>query len=197
MTVPTTSHRRHAAMASALSLPLMLLAALPATAHDGEHDDHTDGGHATYGAEVRDVPRPALRELVRLKGSLARYRSPERAVAEGYLPSAECAASPDGGMGHHYVNPSLMGAVDPARPPVLVYVPGRTGLTLGAVEWFVPDSDQDPGTDGDRPDLLGVPFDGPMPGHEPGMPVHYDLHVWLFEHNPAGLLAPFNPNVRC
>lgn len=44
---------------------------------------------------------------------------------------------------------------------------------------------------------MGLPFDGPMPGHETGMPVHYDLHVWLFRHNPDGLLAPFNPAVSC
>ena len=34
-----------------------------------------------------------------------------------------------------------------------------------------------------------MPFDSPMLGHEPGMPVHYDLHVWLYRHNPAGLFA--------
>jgi hypothetical protein len=26
---------------------------------------------------------------------------------------------------------------------------------------------------------------------------HYDLHVWLWKHNPAGLFAPTNPNVKC
>ena len=78
-----------------------------------------------------------------------------------------------------------------------MYVPSGDRLTLGAAEWFAVDGDQDPSTDGDRPSLLGIPFDGPMPGHEPGMPVHYDLHVWLFEHNPAGLTAPFNPAISC
>ena len=179
-----------ASLTAALTLPLVALAVPSATAHD-------DRGSHTYGAGVRHVPRPALRELMQLKGSLARYRSPEAAVADGYLPSTECSASPAGGMGYHYVKPSLMGPVDPGRPPILVYVPGASGLTLGAVEWFVPDADQDLSTTGDRPDLLGVPFDGPMPGHEPGMPVHYDLHVWLFQHNPDGLLTAFNPTVHC
>ena len=45
--------------------------------------------------------------------------------------------------------------------------------------------------------LFGVPFDGPMLGHEPGMPKHYDLHVWLYERNPAGLFAAWNPRVHC
>jgi hypothetical protein len=51
--------------------------------------------------------------------------------------------------------------------------------------------------DDDRPSVLGVPFDGPMPAHEPGQPIHYDLHMWLWVNNPAGLFAPWNPKVTC
>jgi hypothetical protein len=29
------------------------------------------------------------------------------------------------------------------------------------------------------------------------MPVHYDLHVWLWQDNPAGMFALFNPTVTC
>jgi hypothetical protein len=29
------------------------------------------------------------------------------------------------------------------------------------------------------------------------MPVHYDLHVWLYADNPSGLFAPFNPSLSC
>jgi hypothetical protein len=36
-----------------------------------------------------------------------------------------------------------------------------------------------------------------MPGHEPGMPVHYDLHAWVYLDNPLGELAVWNPNVTC
>ena len=32
-----------------------------------------------------------------------------------------------------------------------------------------------------------------MLGHEPGMPIHYDLHVWIWQHNPVGMLDMFNP----
>lgn len=48
-----------------------------------------------------------------------------------------------------------------------------------------------------HPALFGVPFDGPMPGHEEGMPEHYDLHAWAWRANPNGVFAPFNPNVGC
>lgn len=42
---------------------------------------------------------------------------------------------------------------------------------LVASEWIVVDKDQDLATDDDRPSLFGVPFNGPMRGHEPGMPI--------------------------
>ena len=29
------------------------------------------------------------------------------------------------------------------------------------------------------------------------IPSFYALHVWLWKSNPAGLFAPFNPNVSC
>ena len=59
------------------------------------------------------------------------------------------------------------------------------------------DADQNLATDGDRPSIFGVPFDGPMPGHNPTMPIHYDLHVWFWEDNPLGEFVPFNPAVSC
>ena len=90
-------------------------------------------------------------------------------------------------------HPALAGdtVVDRTMPEILVYVPGDDGVKPGAVEWFVADAGQDLDTDGDRPTLFDrLPFDGPMRRHEPGMPVHDDLHVWLDDHNPAGQLAP-------
>ena len=42
-----------------------------------------------------------------------------------------------------------------------------------------------------------VPFCGPMPGHGTDMPEHYDLHVWLYEVNPSGMYAAWNPAVTC
>ncbi len=103
-------------------------------------------------------------------------------------------------MGFHYVNPALVvdPALDPTRPEVLLYesLPGGK-LRLVAVEWFAVDPDQDVTTDDGRPSLFGVPFDGPMLGHEPGMPVHFDLHAWIWKHNPAGTFSAWNSEVRC
>jgi hypothetical protein len=70
-------------------------------------------------------------------------------------------------------------------------------MRLVGVEWFVAEGDQDLSTDDDRPSLFGHAFDGTMPGHEPGMPVHYDLHAYLWRHNPAGTFAAWNLNLHC
>ena len=36
-----------------------------------------------------------------------------------------------------------------------------------------------------------------MLGHSATMPIHYDLHVWLYRQNPAGIFARWNPRVSC
>ena len=141
------------------------------------------------------------RQSKQIKNATKLYRNPAAAVAAGFIPTNEYAELPGvGGMGVHYVNPANLfdGVIDPVKPDILVYVPTKIGgRRLGAVEYFSRDADQDPTTDSDRPSLFGVPFDGPMPGHEPGMPVHYDLNVWLYAKNPAGQLAAWNPRVSC
>jgi hypothetical protein len=43
----------------------------------------------------------------------------------------------------------------------------------------------------------GKTFDGPMQGHSPIQPWHYDLHVWLSVTNPSGIFAPYNPAIHC
>jgi hypothetical protein len=136
-----------------------------------------------------------------VKAVTAHYNSVAQAIADGYSGVGEpCVASPLGTMGYHYANAALMAddALDPARPEILVYAPKPNGtLELVAIEYWKRDADGSLMTSGDRPSLFGQPFDGPMPGHNPTMPVHYDLHVWLYEDNPSGRFAQFNPAVSC
>ena len=157
-------------------------------------------GIVDAGEPVRD-DRLTSSERRTVHQATKQFRDLDAALDAGYVPAGECAAHPElGGMGYHYLHPGLAAdtVVDPTMPEILVYVPGGKGLKLAAVEWFVADADQDLGTVDDRPTLFDrLPFDGPMRGHDPGMPVHYDLHVWLYDHNPAGQLAPFNPTVSC
>lgn len=136
-----------------------------------------------------------------VRRATARYHQVSVALADGYLATDQCVELPGvGGMGMHYVSPARLsdGVLDATRPEVLLYAPNGAGEPqLVAVEYFQPDADQNLGTDGDRPSLLGHAFDGPMPGHSPDMPIHYDLHVWVWAHNPAGMFESWNPVISC
>lgn len=154
------------------------------------------------------TPAGIARQLAAAKSALDEYQSVDAAKADGYQPASPCEFFPDGagnassdqgGMGVHFVNGAIMaaGKIDPKRPPILVYQPVNGGFQLVAAEYSKPDADQDLSTDGDRPSLFGRAFDGPMLGHAPGMPKHYDLHVWLWKRNPSGMFAPWNPDVTC
>ena len=153
---------------------------------------------ATAIATAGDGALPA--ELQDVRAASARYHSVEQATRDGYVQASPCESSPAGAMGQHWVNFALMAdpAIDPLRPEVLLYLPDANGnLKLVAVEYLKFDADGSLLTDDDRPFFFGQPFDGPMPGHNPGMPVHYDLHVWVAEHNPNGVYAQWNPALRC
>lgn len=138
-------------------------------------------------------------QLQAVRASVARYHSVDQAIAAGYFAASPCEQSPAGAMGIHFVNPGLFGpGLDPATPEVLLYVPNAAGnLKLVGVEYFQVDADQNLTTDSDRPSIFGRNFDGPMLGHNPQMPIHYDLHVWVAEKNPAGVFAQWNPAISC
>ncbi|MEV4277604.1 hypothetical protein [Actinoplanes xinjiangensis] len=151
-----------------------------------------------------DPPTPAKLSPAQRKvliDATRRFKDVDVALAAGYLPTDLCVP----GMGWHYVHPGLAAdaAIDPVRPEVLLYVPGpHDSIRLVGIEYFHADADGDLKTTTDRPTLFGHPFDGPMTGHEvpagaPPMPVHYDLHVWLYLTNPAGQLATLNKRIIC
>jgi hypothetical protein len=160
-----------------------------------------ESGATSAGPDSEALP-PETRDLLKqVRRATRAFHDVKAAAAAGYGPASPCEQDPKyGGMGYHWANPELIadGVLDPLRPEVLVYQPTPRGkLSLGAVEYFQVDADQDLATDDDRPWLFGLPFDGPMLGHNPEMPIHYDLHVWLYRHNPAGMFAMWNPTVRC
>jgi hypothetical protein len=129
-----------------------------------------------------------------------RYHSLAQAASDGFAATDECVAEPGlGGMGFHYVNGARIDTtLDVNRPEAVLYAPAQNGeRRLVAVEYLVVDADQDLSTDSDRPSLFGHAFDGPMPGHFPGMPIHYDLHVWAWFDNPNGAYSAWNPSVSC
>lgn len=117
------------------------------------------------------------------------------AIDEGFVESPACVPA----AGIHYVNADRGDErLELGRPEVLLYAPTLDGgRRLVGAEWMVNDDDQDLTTDHDRPRLFGHDFDGPMLGHGPGQPIHYDLHAWAWVNNPLGGFAQKNPRVLC
>jgi hypothetical protein len=141
------------------------------------------------------------------RAALAQYRDPMVAVQNGYFSTVACMDYPVGGalgdhkfapgaMGVHFLNAGLVGApLDPAKPQVLIYEPAGDSLRLVAAEWFVPVQ-----VAKDQPHIFGQALEGPMHGHPPLMSPdlhHWDLHVWLWKDNPAGMFSPTNAAVHC
>jgi len=141
-------------------------------------------------------------ELASVRQATFPYQDVANAVADGFVPTMGCVMNEDGtaAMGIHYIN--FARAMDPAinmlEPEALLYAPTEDGLRLVGVEYFlaVGPTDFIPPDVLPAPVLFGQTFDGPMFGHEPGMPSHYDLHVWLWQANPLHV-CPFKPNVSC
>lgn len=144
-------------------------------------------------------PEAIRKQLETAQRVTDRFENVSAASAAGYVQGSPCESSPQGGMGFHYVNPAAVQdpKLDPLKPEVLLYEQRTGGLQLIGVEYMKVDGDQQLATDGDRPALYGRAFDGPMLGHSPGMPIHYDLHVWLQKRNPSGMFAQWNPEVSC
>jgi len=53
--------------------------------------------------------------------------------------------------------------------------------------------------DPNGPAMFGVQFHGPMAGHgAPGqMPVHHELHAWVWRHSPEGMFEAHNSRITC
>jgi len=147
-------------------------------------------------------------ELVKAKGGLEKYQDPVVAVHDGYLSTLGCIEYPlgskegqmqyqPGGMGVHFINMGYIGPqLDPAKPQVLIYEPVGDRLKLVAAEWFVPVD----AAGGKVPTIFGKELQGPMAGHPPLLPEelhHFDLHVWLWKDNPAGVYSPTNAAIKC
>ena len=142
--------------------------------------------------------------LAAVRQATGKYHDVTHAIADGYADPATLAAAclevPGvGTMGIHAANMGLLmdQDVDPLKPEVLLYVPKKGGgFRLVGIEYLVPLM---PGQDAlpVPPSVFGQTFEGPMDGHEPGMPRHYDKHVWIWSPNPDGMFAQFNPRLTC
>ena len=104
-----------------------------------------------------------------------------------------------GGMGVHWANSALVSdpAILPNQPEAMVYAPDRDGtLRLAAVEYVVVKSAWD-ATHSAPPMLFGHTFNLTDAPNRFGLPAFYSLHVWAWQHNPAGTFEMWNPRVHC
>lgn len=166
-------------------------------------------------AVPRTQPDQSLQQLAR---QLEPFKSVAYAESQGYRQASGCETHPTlGAMGHHYVNPSLLGLTAPVNgrvngtgtytgtnpPPILLYVPdGQGGLKLAGIEMLVfaeawhAEHKQPPKYRGREYNYMADNPNTPQDEAHQFMP-HYDLHIWLFEHNPSGLYAQWNPALSC
>jgi len=147
-------------------------------------------------------------DIAAVRAATTQFESVAAAEAAGYgrlvdAAGIACIDSSAGGMGIHYVNVGLVRdpTLDPTTPEVLVYQPDEHGeLTLVAVEYVVFEADW---PEEDPPALFGQELER-MPGageSEPqnryGLPAFYELHAWVWKHNPSGMFEDWNPKVSC
>ncbi|MGD8279348.1 MAG: hypothetical protein PVH00_15025 [Gemmatimonadota bacterium] len=144
--------------------------------------------------------------LAMLRQRTAAWHNADAVVEAGYTTQLGCIdervvqgvnADIARGMGYHPANLDLLfdDAVDLMSPETLVLVPrpGGNGFRLAAFDYFVPASAAWPSPgDGGAPPVLpeiGIPFTWSA--------VHggWMFHIWLWENNPDGMFANWNPNV--
>lgn len=132
-------------------------------------------------------------ELGHLRSATARYHKFEDAYDAGYsVPLTACMADAAlGGMGFHYGKASAIDAtVNALEPEVLLYEPQKNGkYRLVGVEFIVPYTLRP--RSGPAPTAFGQTFK-----QNDGFQL-WALHAWIWEHNPAGMFADWNPNVNC
>jgi len=152
-------------------------------------------------AIARDDDGGAIR-AVRHATAPFRHLANARTAGYGLLKDAAgiaCIDNPAGGMGVHYVNGGLVGddAVNALTPEALVYEPQANGrMRLVAVEYVVFQAKWD-ASHSSPPSLFGHTFEAVGATNRYGIPPFYELHAWIWKHNPAGMFADWNPRVTC
>jgi len=139
-------------------------------------------------------------QLAQLRQVTARFHSIDAAKDAGYSTQiTPCWAHHSaGGMGYHYGNTNLFDAtVDLLQPETVIYEPQAGGhMRLVGMEYIVPlaaweGAGHDLKNPTDVPQLLGQNFT-----RHSFLPI-FKLHIWLWQDNPSGTFADWNPKVSC
>jgi hypothetical protein len=138
--------------------------------------------------------------LAALRQVTAHFHQLEAAKQAGYSTQiTPCWAHHSaGGMGYHYGNTNLFDAtVNLLEPEVVIYEPMSGGhVKFVGMEYIVPldawaAAGHDLNNPNDVPQLLGQNYT-----RHSFLPI-FKLHIWLWENNPSGTFADWNPKVSC
>ena len=116
------------------------------------------------------------------------------------LQNITCIDNPAGGMGIHFVNGGRVGdaVLNASQPEAVIYEPQKNGrLRLVALEYVVLKSVWEDAGNSEPPSLYGHEFEFVAEGNRYGLPDFYELHAWIWKHNPSGMHDDWNPNVSC
>ena len=144
-------------------------------------------------ASYQRTTASVAQDLATLRRVTAPFHRFETAVAAGWAaPITPCMSDPNaGGMGVHYGNVGLIdGSVQVDQPELLLYEPEKNGrMRLVAVEYIIPYTFR--ARSAEPPVLFGQEF------KQNDTFQLWGLHAWVWEENPSGMFASWNPRVTC
>ena len=155
-------------------------------------------------AFAEDVPQA---QIDAMRAALSKYEDPYVAVRDLYLSTVGCVHYdgtkmeghmdyPKGAMGIHFVNLTIQGPLDPAKPNVLIYEPWAKASS----SWWRPNGWCPRRWPRSARCFSASPSRARWKATSRSIPQgfhHYDLHAWLFKDNPNGMFSPTNPTVSC
>ena len=148
------------------------------------------------GSSFAQNVEPTLEQLQDIRLALSFYEDVESAKASGYEQFMDCMSNTQGAQGIHFLNGALVDTeFEVLRPELLMYEPRADGsLRLIAAEYVVFQKAWHEAGNKAAPTLLGREFylnttllDEPF----------YGLHAWVWQYNPLGFFANWNPLVSC
>jgi hypothetical protein len=147
----------------------------------------------TQTSAIRESDADVNKDLATLRQVTASFHQFDNATAAGWAAKITgCMVDPTlGGMGFHYGNPALIdGTARVDQPELLLYEPEKNGnLRLVAVEYIIPYTFHT--RESAPPVLFGKEF------KQNDVFQLWGLHAWVWENNPSGMFANWNPDVNC
>ena len=160
---------------------------------DAGSDTVAEPDRLTPDSPARAAVSPDMqRGLATFREATAAYHDVAAARADGFVQILPCLENPDGdgGIGIPFARLDRFDArIDLSEPEILFYEPQENGrLRLIGGEPVVPITAW---TQDDPPSLWGHEF------HRNEAHGLYGLHMWVWHHNPDGVLAFWHPDVTC